>query len=294
MSGLPGTNWNGHLPSTKLERDFVLAIDGCEDEDGKPIRGAGGFVANDLGPDDVVRQPRMRNTGPKGVLEDAARAAAHARLEKQAASTYKTELCRAQRQLGTASCSSCTQPSATEDLEDDEEVFRLYKQQRMAQMKGQALQQARLPTFGDVFQVTHDEFVDFVECESPDTYVVIHLFEDFLPACVRLNFRLQVLAKQFNEVKFGAIIASEAKQTMTCERLPALVAYRGGEYLESELNVDQVVGDDELPLHSLTEVLQRMGVKLTSAQPVAADGLPSGDHDDPEHASDESYGEERE
>jgi len=59
---------------------------------------------------------------------------------------------------------------------------------------------------------------------------------------------------------------------MSTESLPTLIAYRAGDCVESELNVDQVISEEELPLPMLTWLLQRMSVRLTRAPP--GDHLP--------------------
>ena len=66
--GRPGNGWDGHLPSNKMERAILDAIEGREDEDGN----VSSFLRKD-DPEMAVFRQRQHNTGPKGVREDARR-----------------------------------------------------------------------------------------------------------------------------------------------------------------------------------------------------------------------------
>ena len=70
MSGIPGTNWNGHLPSNRMEREILNAIDAIEDEEGAVST----FMTPREGPLEThVRQSQGGSAaGAKAVLHDHA------------------------------------------------------------------------------------------------------------------------------------------------------------------------------------------------------------------------------
>jgi len=262
---MAGLNWNGHLPQTKVERDMFLAIEGCEDEDGNPLR-PGGFVATEEGPTEVVR-PRRHNTGPKGVIEDAKQASDIAKMQRQAEAAYRQELARQQSLSHQKAAGG--QEAKSDDEDEDDEAFKMYRMQRLKQAEEEARKYASLPVFGELQFISQAEYVDCIDSEGASTFVVVHLYEEFMPQCVRLNFRLEALAKKYDHVKFVAIVASEAKETFDSTILPALVAYQAGSCVSNQLRIHDQVGE-ELPLQVLEELLQRMGVRLTSSVALSA------------------------
>jgi hypothetical protein len=56
------------------------------------------------------------------------------------------------------------------------------------------------------------EFVDAVDHADPRTHVVIHLFEDYLLVCERMNQILDDIAARFPHVCFLKLQATEADQ----------------------------------------------------------------------------------
>ena len=262
-----------HLPDSKMERDLIAAIEGHEDDEGKPISTI--MRATEDGPEQVIFAPRQYNTGPKGVIEDARQARAKAQLQRQADATLRAEQMRSKHR-GVPRIDAAEFEEGEEEEEEEEEegddAFRKYRQQRLQQLQRAAQVRSYLPTFGELKDLSIDGYLSCVEGGHAETFVVVHLYEPNLPACVRLNFRLQELAVKFDQVCFGSMVASEAKEGMGTADLPALVAYRGGEYLESELRVHETIGD-ELPLAALQDLVQGMGVELSAASAMsAADG----------------------
>jgi hypothetical protein len=264
-----------HLPDNKMERDLIAAIEGHEDDEGKPMSTIMS-VAED-GPEQVTFAPRKYNTGPKGVIEDARQARAKAQLQRQADAALRAEQMRSKHggvpRIDAAEFEDEEEEEAEEEeAEDGDDAFRKYRQQRLQQLQRGAQVRSYLPTFGELKDLSIDGYLACVEGGHPETFVVVHLYEPHLPACVRLNFRLQELADKFDQVCFGSMVASEAKEGMGTADLPALVAYRGGEYLESELRVHETIGD-ELPLAALQDLVQGLGVELSAASVMsAADG----------------------
>jgi len=259
-----GQGWRDHqphLPDNKMERDLIAAIEGHEDDEGKPMNTL--MRATENGPEQVTFAPRQYNTGPKGVIEDARQARARAQLQRQADAALRAEQMRS-KQGGVPRTNAAEEEEEEDEGEDEgDDAFRKYRQQRLQQLQRAAQARSYLPTYGELKDLSVDGYLTCVEGGHAETFVVVHLYEAHLPACVRLNVRLQELAVKFNQVCFGSMVASEAKEGMGTADLPALVAYRGGEYLESELRVHDTLGD-ELPLEGLQDLLRGLGVQLNT------------------------------
>jgi hypothetical protein len=264
-----GQGWRDHqphLPSSKMERDIIAVIEGHEDADGRPA--ASLMRATEDGPERASFAPRQYNTGPKGVREDARQARAKAQLQRQADAVRRAEELRS-TQGGVALANGDADDEEEEDEQDEDGAFRQYRQQRLQELQRAAQARSYLPRYGELKDLSVDTYLACVDGGHPETFVVVHLYEPHLPACVRMNFRLQELAARFDQVCFGAMVASEAKQDMGTADLPALVAYRGGAYLESELRVHETLGD-ELALDALQKLVEGMGVQLTAAAAMSA------------------------
>ena len=227
MSGRPGTNWNGHLPSNKMEMEILNAIDAIEDEDGQVSQ----FMNPGDEPLDIHVKQSQAAAGAKAVLADHSAHTQLAALQRQAMQVRMQEQL-AGMQVGVK---NPTAAPVEEDEEDEEdEAFAAYRMQRLQQLKDQAAATANLPTFGELQMCDIDNFIERVEPApvggSPLTFVVVHLFEEYQPLCVRLNFRLQVLAKKYDQVRFLAIPQSEARPHGDPTELPTLAIYQNGDY----------------------------------------------------------------
>ena len=112
---------NGHLPSNKIERTIMDAVDGFEDDDGRVV-GAGAFRATPDGPEKIAFAPEARNTGPKGVIADARQHKARAQLQRTADAVRREEMLRA-RQVKVAphAAAEASEDDESEDEEDDDE-----------------------------------------------------------------------------------------------------------------------------------------------------------------------------
>jgi hypothetical protein len=264
----PGNNWDGHLPSCKMERAILNAMDEQEDEDGN----LQSFLKLD-DPEMAVFRQRQKNTGPKGVKEDARRHYAMQMLQKQADKVRDQELL---RRNANATCRPAGESSDDEDKDEEDEEdeeFRKYRLARLQQMQSAASASAKMPTFGCVEPTTPDDFPG--ACDNPgssETYVVACLQEDYLPACVRLNYKLEILAKKYDQVRFLSLSASAAKPDLEPERLPCLLVYhKNGDYVGSLERVGKEAGES-LTVDAVEGFLCRLGVRLScSAAMKAAD-----------------------
>lgn len=128
--------------------------------------------------------------------------------------------------------------SSDSDLSSDseDEAFLKY---RMAKMK--AIQDD-MPTFGAFERVTVQQMAQAVKAVHELTWVVIHVYQNHVPACVKMNLVLEDLAPQFEHVHFLRIRSKEAMPNFDDIGLPLILAYRGGKQIHSFLRVHEAMG----------------------------------------------------
>ncbi len=180
----------------------------------------------------VLSQHRPKgNTGGKGVLADYEEAK---RITRRRNETKVLKQREAVKKAGyNMSNKAITknsndvgqrQADSDEEDEDDEDFFEKFRAMRMQQLSSAT----GLPQFGKLYSVGKFEFVDEVDKADPRTFVVIHIFEDYLLACQRMNRALQVMAERYKHVKFLRLKATEADQTLSHSALPAFLVYKAG------------------------------------------------------------------
>jgi len=177
-------------------------------------------------------EPKIRrtgNTGVKGVLADYAEAKEKFR-EKQA--IEKQVL---QKMFESQCITVNNQPEKNEEdeLDEDDLFLKEYHERRLAELKNQNVSTTEhhslTPTFGFLRQISRDEYLDVIDNERNDIFVVIHLYQTYIQSCNKINKHLSELAPKYNTVKFLKIIASEAQPDFDEIGLPAVLVYRGGQ-----------------------------------------------------------------
>jgi hypothetical protein len=116
---------------------------------------------------------------------------------------------------------------AEDDL--DERMFQKYREQRM----GELLEKQQKERFGEVVHVKQDEYVrEITEASQGETVVFVHLYQDSIPECKRLNMVMAELAYRQRAVKFTKIRATDANAEYPDSALPTLLVYRGGQVVD--------------------------------------------------------------
>lgn len=137
-----------------------------------------------------------------------------------------------------------------EDAIDEDEIenlmFEKYRAARLAEMKAAAAKDK----FGGLVHVTAQDYVKEVSEAPADILVVVHLYQDYVQECVRLNEVLQELSVRHKDVKFCKIKSTDANAEYPDRCLPTMVVYKGGDVL------DRIVA-----------------LKTNGGHPVTADGL---------------------
>jgi hypothetical protein len=113
---------------------------------------------------------------------------------------------------------------------EDEDFFMNYRQQRLRQLREQ-----NLPLeWKGVEEVDQFEFSKAVDETDASVAVVIHLYEDFVPACRTLKVIMQQISKSFmREARFLSIQVSNTCLSLDCVALPSVLIYRGGHLISN-------------------------------------------------------------
>eukprot|EP00005_Dracoamoeba_jomungandri_P004571 CAMPEP_0174256988 /NCGR_PEP_ID=MMETSP0439-20130205/6173_1 /TAXON_ID=0 /ORGANISM="Stereomyxa ramosa, Strain Chinc5" /LENGTH=327 /DNA_ID=CAMNT_0015339865 /DNA_START=51 /DNA_END=1034 /DNA_ORIENTATION=- len=214
--------------------------------------------------------PNMRsygNTGPKGVLADYAEAKVKGRLRREA------EALAFQLKMQDKAVSYNDKPSlqkqdkntsSDEDWEDDD-FMEEYKAKRLAELKakGQIVVPAVVAprTFGVMKKIARFDFPTEIDAElDSGCFVVIHLYKDTFPACVKLNYCLKRIAARYPTVKFLKIISTEASATYKDKALPTLLIYQNGELVKSFIKVVDDLGSHDFDEDDVLNLLSKHGI----------------------------------
>lgn len=178
-----------------MEREILNAIDGVEDEDGNKSRLIGPSLDDVSEQEKVMFAPRQYNTGVKGCIVDEKRHRAQLILQRQADQVRAQEALRRSAMGGVRPVDNFVEEE-DEFHDDDDKITARYTRERLQQMQA-AASTAQLPTFGFLELIGVEDYLERVDgAGHRKSFVVLHLHEDYLAPCVRLNFKLEELAKR--------------------------------------------------------------------------------------------------
>ncbi|KAI8771713.1 phosducin-like protein [Biomphalaria glabrata] len=213
-----------------------------ENEEGKPsARSAAGYPETEsFGP--------ATNTGPKGVIKDWRE---YKRLETEKREEQERERLQLAKKL-TLTCRSHLNDEQEKkedeeflaDLEGIEDEF--FKEYRLKKLEEMRKAMANLPKFGKLITLTTDNFIEEVDNEKANVTIIVHIYQERVPACEAMNGCLMCLASEYPLVKFCKISASEANMSFKFAQkgVPALLVYKNKELLGNFINLRNVFGDD--------------------------------------------------
>ncbi|CAG9127980.1 unnamed protein product [Plutella xylostella] len=131
-----------------------------------------------------------------------------------------------------------------DELEDseDETVLEAYRQKRIAELK----RLSEKPKFGDVKEVSGQDYVQEVNKAGDNIWVVIHLYKQGIQQCALLNQHFRQLAAKFPYTKFLKAVAQTCIPNFPERNLPSVFVYFEGDMKK------QFVGPHELRGTALT------------------------------------------
>jgi len=113
-----------------------------------------------------------------------------------------------------------------DEIEDEEEerILEQYRRERMAQIKN--LQQRS--RFGDVRDISADDYVEQVNKAGDGIWVVLHLYKQGIPLCALINKYLTSLAARYPTTKFLRSISTTCIPNYPDKNLPTIFVYFEG------------------------------------------------------------------
>lgn len=164
----------------------------------------------------VSWQGNSTNTGPKGVIEDYKRKKTVNNQHDSQADDLEAEF---------------------RELMTDDSILKEFIAKRIASNNS-------LPTFGHVFHLkTGEELLDAIDQEAPEALVLVHLYTKYSRSCKNMNLCLEELAAELRHIKFVTLDASATPLSGNFKdnAVPALLAYRSGDLVNSLLQVDELL-----------------------------------------------------
>jgi len=101
-----------------------------------------------------------------------------------------------------------------------------------------------LPMFGEIKEVGQSEYVDAIDREDSRVIVLVHIYEDQVQVCRRINNQLERLARKYPRTKFVRMKWTEAASKLDPKALPCIVGYRGGDVIESFVRIHELLPAD--------------------------------------------------
>ncbi|KAI9010322.1 thioredoxin-like protein [Phycomyces nitens] len=201
-----------------------------------------------------VRSPtgNGRHTGPKGVMADhayynkvkvatdqAKRDDHNSRMLSKAlmTTTYLEDVAASKQEVLVLE----HQESDDDDLLEDEEILALYRQKRLDELREMSnhgvRKQHRL--FGTLKTVEAYDYATAIDNEWKTVPVIIHLYDDSIPECRKLDDHLRGLASTYALAKFIRVSAVDLEFDLVGS--PAVLAYKSGLLIANMVRfVDQV------------------------------------------------------
>jgi hypothetical protein len=129
--------------------------------------------------------------------------------------------------------------SDDEELDsDDERLMESLKQKRLETLQ---ILKDEIPDYGGVDLVTLQELSSVVKMIDSRVPVVVHLYENHIKACVRLNLSLAAIAKQFPKVRFLKMKAFTSMPGYKEAGLPAFLIYKNAVNIHTLIAVEDEI-----------------------------------------------------
>lgn len=127
-----------------------------------------------------------------------------------------------------------------DELEDEEEerILEQYRRQRMAEIRAT---QAKAK-YGDVREISAQDYVAEVNKAGDGVYVVLHLYKQGIPLCALINQYMSAMAAKFPDVKFLKSISTTCIPNYPDKNLPTIFVYYEGNMKAQILGPEQFRG----------------------------------------------------
>lgn len=213
------------------------------------------------------------NTGPKGVIQDWQR---FKQLENEKREDAERERIELIKKLSiTVKTNEDDHKSKQQEVFDAEleellnDDFLLeFQRKRMLEMMSQCRQ---VPKFGAMQYLERGEqLLDAVDNEQKFVTIILQIYDESIKACKTLNTCLQVLAEEYDHVKFCKIQSNAAGMSLKFKQhgLPALLVYKNGQVIGNFIRVSDELGDDFFPSDLESFLIEHSLLPDKSCKPV--------------------------
>lgn len=121
--------------------------------------------------------------------------------------------------------------------EEDEKMFRDYLDKRKTEISSYKAK----PKFGDIVEISRDEYVREVTNAPKGVYVVLHLYQDFIDSCQLINRFFGEISKEHPNVKFLKILSTKAIENYPDRNVPTVLIYKDGQLLTNLAMLDKKI-----------------------------------------------------
>lgn len=137
------------------------------------------------------------------------------------------------------------------DLEDDDEFMKQYREKRLQELKVDATK----PKYGSIIEINRPQFEVEVNRAPQDVIVIIHLYQDHIPECRKLNEILAQLAKKHPTRKFIKIVANKCIENYLDIDCPGILIYKNGDLMDKIIPAGDVFGGVRMNMDTVEFVL---------------------------------------
>jgi Phosducin len=103
--------------------------------------------------------------------------------------------------------------------EEDEKMFREYLDKRKSEISSYKAK----PKFGDIIEISRDEYVREVTNAPKGVFVVLHLYQDSIESCHLINRFFAEISKEHPHVKFLKIVSTKAIENYPERNVPTVL-----------------------------------------------------------------------
>merc|ERR1719361_2777112 len=124
-----------------------------------------------------------------------------------------------------------------DDAEEDEEALLRYKMQKMQILRDN---QAR---YGNTMELTAWTFEKEVDQAPKNVFVVVHVYQDYMERCARMNYAIARIAKSYPHIKFLRARSDRlGLDTYPEIGLPTFIVFKNGQQLQNHIAVHELIG----------------------------------------------------
>ncbi|OMJ70169.1 hypothetical protein SteCoe_31903 [Stentor coeruleus] len=166
----------------------------------------------------------------------------------------------------------------------DEDIFEKYRKQRIKELQ----EVAKKPRFGTVIEISKQDFIQEVNDAPKDVFVIIHLYQDYVPYCRLIDQCMISLARKFINHKFIRIQATRCVENFRDSDCPAIIVYKNSEVTHQMIACAGLLGGNRISEGSIEWVFAQKKIWETELEENPAECIKKKNRDDERRSSDRS------